>query len=122
MDSLPTVSNTTTFDQIAQIIGQDMPSSNTRVGHPRLTVTMRMTTVPIPAGSFFVNSPNGAIYAKTMDFQLFIQRYQYLHYDAEVNEMVSKSIMANNLYPQTEIPDTVGTCAVGLCQRANVIR
>ena len=34
MDSLPTVSNTTTFDQIAQIIGQDMPSSNTFVGHP----------------------------------------------------------------------------------------
>ena len=103
MDSLPTVSNTTTFDQIAQIIGQDMPSSNT----PSLDILKINRDHEddngnsIPAGSFFVNSPNGAIYAKTMDFQLFIQRYQYLHYDAEANEMVSKSIMANNLYPQT---------------------
>lgn len=115
MDSLPTVSNTTTFDQIAQIIGQDMPSSNT----PSLDILKINRDHEddngnsIPAGSFFVNSPNGAIYAKTMDFQLFIQRYQYLHYDAEVNEMVSKSIMANNLYPQTEIPDTVGTFRCG---------
>ena len=69
MDSLPTVSNTTTFDQIAQIIGQDMPSSNT----PSLDILKINRDHEddngnsIPAGSFFVNSPNGAIYAKTMD-------------------------------------------------------
>ena len=45
MDSLPTVSNTTTFDQIAQIIGQDMPSGNqSSLESSRLIVTTKMTT------------------------------------------------------------------------------
>ena len=39
--------------------------------------------------------------------------YQYLHYDAELNEMVNKSVMAKNLYPQTEIPDMLGTLRCG---------
>ena len=115
MDSLPTVSNTTTFDQIAQIIGQDMPSGN-QSSLELLKINRDHEDDngnAIPAGSFFVNTPEGAIYAKTIDFQLFMQRYQYLHYDVENQEMVSKSIMANNLYPQTEIPDTIGTFRCG---------
>jgi hypothetical protein len=67
----------------------------------------------IPAGSFFVNPSGVAIYAKTVKFQLFVQRYQYMHYDAVANEMVSKSVLAQNLYPQTEIPDTIGTFRCG---------
>tara|TARA_S200002703_G_scaffold146037_1_gene140789 strand:+ start:6544 stop:7401 length:858 start_codon:yes stop_codon:yes gene_type:complete len=115
MDSLPTVSNTTTFDQIAQIIGQDMPSSNAS-SLDLLKINRDHEDDngnAIPAGSFLINTPEGAVYSKTMDFQLFMQRYQYLHYDVENQEMVSKSIMANNLYPQTEIPDTIGTFRCG---------
>ena len=36
-----------------------------------------------------------------------------MHYDAVANEMVSKSVLAKDLYPQTEIPDTIGTFRCG---------
>ena len=70
MDSLPTVSNTTTFDQIAQIIGQDMPSGN-QSSLELLKINRDHEDDngnAIPAGSFFVNTPEGAVYAKTYGF------------------------------------------------------
>ena len=116
MDSLPTVTNNTTFEQIASLIGQDVPTNG---GGPSINLLKINRDNEddngrsIPAGSFFVNLPEGTVYAKTIKFQLFMQRYQYMHYDAEANEMVSKSILAKNLYPQTEIPDTIGTMRCG---------
>ena len=116
MDSLPTVTNNTTFEQIASLIGQDVPTNS---GGPSINLLKINRDNEddngrsIPAGSFFVNLPEGTVYAKTIKFQLFMQRYQYMHYDAEANEMVSKSILAKNLYPQTEIPDTIGTMRCG---------
>ena len=116
MESLPTVTNNTTFEQIASLIGQDVPTNG---GGPSINLLKINRDNEddngrlIPAGSFFVNLPEGTVYAKTIKFQLFMQRYQYMHYDAEANEMVSKSILAKNLYPQTEIPDTRGTMRCG---------
>ena len=116
MDSLPTVTNNTTFEQIASLIGQDVPTNG---GGPSINLLKINRDNEddngrsIPAGSFFVNLPEGTVYAKTIKFQLFMQRYQYMHYDAVANEMVSKSILAKNLYPQTEIPDTIGTMRCG---------
>jgi len=116
MESLPTVTNNTTFEQIASLIGQDVPTNG---GGPSINLLKINRDNEddngrsIPAGSFFVNLPEGTVYAKTIKFQLFMQRYQYMHYDAEANEMVSKSILAKNLYPQTEIPDTIGTMRCG---------
>lgn len=115
MTTLPTVTNTTSFEQIAQLIGQDQPSNGAASLH-LLKINRDHEDDngrSIPAGSFFVNTAEGAVYAKTMSFQVFLQRYQYMHYDAENNEMVSKSIMAQNLYPQTEIPDSIGTFRCG---------
>lgn len=115
MTTLPTVTNNTSFEQIAQLIGQDQPSNGAASLH-LLKINRDHEDDngrSIPAGSFFVNTAEGAVYAKTMSFQVFLQRYQYMHYDAENNEMVSKSIMAQNLYPQTEIPDSIGTFRCG---------
>ena len=116
MESLPTVTNNTTFEQIASLIGQDVPTNG---GGPSINLLKINRDNEddngrsIPADSFFVNLPEGTVYAKTIKFQLFMQRYQYMHYDAEANEMVSKSVLAKNLYPQTEIPDTIGTMRCG---------
>jgi|TARA_Y100000033_G_C2747181_1_gene111751 hypothetical protein len=115
MTTLPTVTNTTSFEQIAQLIGQDQPSNGSKslnllkINRDHEDDSGRS----IPAGSFYMNTLEGAVYGKTMSFQVFMQRYQYTHYDAENNEMVSKSVMAQNLYPQTEIPDTLGTFRCG---------
>ena len=116
MESLPTVTNNTTFEQIASLIGQDVPTNG---GGPSINL-LKINRAHeddngrlIPAGSFFVNLPEGTVYATTIKFQLCMQRYQYMHYDAEANEMVSKSVLAKNLYPQTEIPDTIGTMRCG---------
>lgn len=115
MTTLPTVTNNASFEQIAQLIGQDQPSNS----GPSLSLLKINRDHEddngrsIPAGSFHINTAEGAVYAKTMDFQVFLQRYQYMHYDAENNEMVSKSILAQNLYPQTEIPDTIGSFRCG---------
>lgn len=115
MTSLPTVSNTLSFEQIAQMIGQE---ESARGGGSLSMLKINRDHEDdngnaIPAGSFMVNGDTGTIYAKTIKLQLFMQRYQYLHYDQAENEMVSKSIMANNLYPQTEIPDTIGGMRCG---------
>ncbi len=115
MTSLHTVSNTLSFGQIAQMIGQEESAGNSNA------LTMLKINRDheddngnaIPAGSFSVNTDTGFVYAKTMKLQLFMQRYQYLHYDQAENEMVSKSVMANNLYPQTEIPDNIGGMRCG---------
>jgi len=112
-----TLTSSSSFEDIAKIIGQDEPSNATpsmfylKINRDHEDDSGRS----IPAGSWTtsLDASNKAVYAKEIDLQVFAQRYQYLHYDAEVNEMVSRSIMANNLYPQTEIPDTVGTFRCG---------
>ena len=106
METLPVVNSNTNFEDIAKLIGQEEPSSPAR--------NMFFLKInrdheddegnSLPAGSWSVSLPDKTVYAKEIDFQVFVQRYQYLHYDAELNEMVNKSVMAKNLYPQTEIP------------------
>ena len=116
MTTLPSVTNEISFEQLAGIIGQDQPSSGGGMSLALLKINRDHEDDngrSIPAGSFFVNPSGVAIYAKTIKFQLFVQRYQYMHYDAVANEMVSKSVLAQNLYPQTEIPDTIGTFRCG---------
>ena len=115
METLPVVNSNTNFEDIAKLIGQEEPSSPAR--------NMFFLKInrdheddegnSLPAGSWSVSLPDKTVYAKEIDFQVFVQRYQYLHYDAEVNEMVNKSVMAKNLYPQTEIPDMLGTLRCG---------
>ena len=115
METLPVVNSTINFEDIAKIIGQDEPSgSANNMFYLKINRDHEDDSGnAIPAGSWSVSLPDKMVYAKEIDFQLFAQRYQYLHYDAEVNEMVNKSIMAKNLYPQTEIPDMLGTFRCG---------
>jgi len=116
MSTLPTVTNDISFEQLASIIGQDLPSTGGAASLALLKINRDHEDDngrSIPAGAFFVNHSGTAVYAKTIKFQLFMQRYQYMHYDAEANEMVSKSVLASDLYPQTEIPDTIGSMRCG---------
>ncbi len=115
MTSLPTVANNLSFEQIAQLIGQEQP--------PKTGSSLTILKInrdyedddgnPLPAGHFMINHEGESVYAKTIKFQLFMQRYQYIHYDQTEGEFVSKSIMANDLYPQTEVPDTIGGMRCG---------
>lgn len=116
MTTLPSVTNDISFEQLAGLIGQEAPSSGGGASLSLLKINRDHEDDngrSIPAGSFFVNHSGTAVYAKTIKFQLFMQRYQYMHYDAVANEMVSKSVLAKDLYPQTEIPDTIGTFRCG---------
>ena len=112
-----TLTTSSKFEDIAKIIGQDESSNSSSPAMYYLKINRDHeddSGRSIPAGSWTTElDDNKVVYAKQVDFQLFAQRYQYLHYDAEANEMVSRSIFANNLYPQTEIPDTVGTFRCG---------
>ena len=115
MTTLPTITNNLSYEQIAQMTGQEMPSKSTS--------TLKVLKInrdfedddgnALPSGTFTVNADGENIYAKTITFQLFMQRYQYIHYDQTEGEFVGKSIMANNLYPQTEVPDSIGTMRCG---------
>jgi hypothetical protein len=115
MTTLPTITNNLSYEQIAQMTGQEMPSKSTS--------TLKVLKInrdfedddgnALPSGTFTVNADGENIYAKTITFQLFMQRYQYIHYDQSEGEFVGKSIMANNLYPQTEVPDSIGTMRCG---------
>ena len=115
MTTLPTINNNLSYEQIAQMTGQEMPSKSTS--------TLKVLKInrdfedddgnALPSGTFTVNTDGENIYAKTITFQLFMQRYQYIHYDQSEGEFVGKSIMANNLYPQTEVPDSIGTMRCG---------
>jgi len=115
MTSLPTVTNNLSFEQIAQITGQEQP---TKASSSLAVLKINRDFEdddgnPLPSGHFMVNYDGENVYAKTIKFQLFMQRYQYIHYDQAEGEFVAKSIMANNLYPQTEVPDTIGTMRCG---------
>jgi hypothetical protein len=115
METLPVVNSNTNFEDIAKLIGQEEPSgSATNMFYLKINRDHEDDSGnSLPAGSWSVSLPDKMVYAKEIDFQVFAQRYQYLHYDAEVNEMVNKSTMAKNLYPQTEIPDMLGTFRCG---------
>ncbi len=112
-----TLTSSSSFEDIAKIIGQDESSGSSTPAIYYLKINRDHeddSGRSIPAGSWTTElDGNKVVYAKEIDFQVFAQRYQYLHYDAEANEMVSRSVFANNLYPQTEIPDTVGTFRCG---------
>lgn len=115
MTTLPTINNNLSYEQIAQLTGQEMPS--------KATSTLKVLKInrdfedddgnALPSGTFTINVDGENVYAKTIKFQLFMQRYQYIHYDQTEGEFVGKSIMANNLYPQTEVPDSTGTMRCG---------
>ena len=115
MTSLPTINNNLSYKQIAQLTGQEMPS--------KATSTLKVLKInrdfedddgnALPSGTFTINVDGENVYAKTIKFQLFMQRYQYIHYDQTEGEFVGKSIMANNLYPQTEVHDSTGTMRCG---------
>jgi hypothetical protein len=115
METLPVVNSNTNFEDIAKLIGQEEPSgSATNMFYLKINRDHEDDSGnSLPAGSWSVSLPGTTVYAKEIDFQVFVQRYQYLHYDAEANEMVNKSVMAKNLYPQTEIPDMLGTFRCG---------
>ena len=115
MTTLPTINNNLSYEQIAQLTGQEMPS--------KATSTLKVLKInrdfedddgnALPSGTFTINVDGENVYAKTIKFQLFMQRYQYIHYDQTEGEFVGKSIMANNLYPQTEVHDSTGTMRCG---------
>jgi len=115
MTTLPTINNSLSYEQIAQLTGQEMPS--------KATSTLKVLKInrdfedddgnALPSGTFTITVDGENVYAKTIKFQLFMQRYQYIHYDQTEGEFVGKSIMANNLYPQTEVHDSTGTMRCG---------
>ena len=115
MTTLPTINDKVSFDQLADVIGQDAPTTNS-IGHTILKINRDNEDDDgraIPPGSWATTHNGQMLYAKKASFQLFLQRYQYLQYDPKINELVNKSCMAKNLYPQTEIPDMLGTMRCG---------
>ena len=115
MTDLPTITNSVKFDQIADVIGQDAPSTSV-VGHTILKINRDIEDdagKAIPPGSWTTMHEGRPIYAKKASFQIFLQRFQYLQYDPKVNELVNKSVLAKNLFPQTEMPDMLGTMRCG---------
>lgn len=115
MTTLPTINTNLSYEQIAQLTGQEMPSKS-----PSTLKVLKINRDfedddgnALPSGTFTINVDGENVYAKTIKFQLFMQRYQYIHYDQTEGEFVGKSIMANNLYPQTEVPDSTGTMRCG---------
>ena len=104
-------------EQIMQAIGQD-DGSNMGSNIPRLAINRTPEDDDgnqLPVGHFYTyDSKIGQnVFGKPITLRPFISAMQYMHYDAEANEMVSKSVLAKNLYPQTEIPDTIGTMRCG---------
>ena len=115
MTTLPTVNSEIGFDKIAEVIGQDTPAVSS-VGHTILKINRDIEDDDgrsIPPGSWSTTHDGTTVYAKKASFQLFLQRYQYLQYAPKINELVNKSCMAKNLYPQTEIPDMLGGMRCG---------
>ena len=115
MSNLPTINTEVSFETIANIIGQDEVNDNS-TNHELLKINRDHEDDDgnsIPAGAFSVKQGGATIYSKDVDLQIFLQRYQYIHYDPEANEFVSKAIQAKNLFPNTEMPDTGGTLRCG---------
>ncbi len=116
--TLPTINTDVNFEQIASIIGQDEPKA-TNTGDSLAFLRINYNTEDdnekqLPVGYWTIATPeHGAIFSKEIEFQVFLQRYQYTHWDEEAEEMANKSILAQNLYPQTEVPDMLGTMRCG---------
>jgi hypothetical protein len=116
--TLPTINTDVNFEQIASIIGQDEPKASNE-GDSLAFLRINYNTEDdnekqLPVGYWTIATPeHGAIFSKEIEFQVFLQRYQYTHWDEEAEEMANKSIFAQNLYPQTEVPDMLGTMRCG---------
>ena len=116
MNSLPTIKKDINFNDIADVIGQttvDGPS----MAHSILKINRDHEDDDgrqIPAGSWTTMDMDGnVIYSRDVKLQIFLQRFQYQQYDPDAGETVNKSIMAKNLFPNTEIPDCLGTMRCG---------
>lgn len=114
--TLPTINSEISFEQIATVIGQHEVQNTPNAGLSFLRINYNSeddNERPLPVGSWTVNTENGPVFAKEIDFQVFLQRYQYTHWDEEAEEMANKSILAQNLFPQMEVPDMLGTMRCG---------
>ena len=115
MSSLPTIKKDINFNDIADVIGQttmDGPS----MAHSTLKINRDHEDDngrQIPAGSWTTMLGSNDVYSKDVKLQIFLQRFQYQQYDPDAGETVNKSIMAKNLFPNTEIPDCLGTMRCG---------
>ena len=115
MNSLPTIKKDINFNDIADVIGQttmDGPS----MAHSTLKINRDHEDDngrQIPAGSWTTMHGSDDVYSKDVKLQIFLQRFQYQQYDPDAGETVNKSIMAKNLFPNTEIPDCLGTMRCG---------
>lgn len=115
MNSLPTIKKDINFNDIADVIGQttmDGPS----MAHSTLKINRDHEDDngrQIPAGSWTTMHGSNDVYSKDVKLQIFLQRFQYQQYDPDAGETVNKSIMAKNLFPNTEIPDCLGTMRCG---------
>jgi len=115
--TLPTINADISFEQIASVIGQDEIKTNSGSDLSFLRINYNTEDDEerqLPVGHWTVaTAEHGAVFAKEIELQVFLQRYQYTHWDEEAEEMANKSILANNLYPQTEVPDMLGTMRCG---------
>ena len=116
--TLPTISTDISFEQIAAVIGQD-DVKTAPVGSDLAFLRINYNVEDdqdkqLPVGYWTIaTAEHGAVFSKEIEFQIFLQRYQYTHWDEEAEEMANKSILAKNLYPQTEVPDMLGTMRCG---------
>ena len=105
--TLPTINSEISFEQIATVIGQHEVQNTPNAGLSFLRINYNSeddNERPLPVGSWTVTTENGPVFAKEIDFQVFLQRYQYTHWDEEAEEMANKSILAQNLFPQRKFP------------------
>jgi len=115
MNNLPTIKKDIKFNDIADVIGQasfDAPA----MAHSFLKINRDHEDDEgrsIPAGSWTTTVDGVPMYSKNLKLQIFLQRFQYQQYDPDAGETVNKSTMAKNLFPNTEIPDCLGTMRCG---------
>lgn len=102
------------YDQLAELIGQqvgnDLASnvSRLKINSDHIDEQER----PLPAGAFFIHHPKkGNVYSKKVAFRPFLNRYQYVHFDAKENKFVNKSVIFNDF--RDEAPDELGGLRAG---------
>lgn len=107
MNEVITLSNVS-YDQLAQLIGQSSGTTKPRL--PVLKINnkaMNSDEVQLPMGQYHLSGLEvGNIFSKTVTFRPFINTYQYIKYDPNLNKFINKCILFTDF--SQDAPDELG--------------
>jgi hypothetical protein len=95
--------NFTDQDNFAAIAALTGASISNAVYLPRLKINKDAIDEegkPIPMGTFAVSQNDKTFYGKTASFRVFLNRFQYYHYDQKEKKYVNRSIQIKNFYEE----------------------